>query len=363
MNKRIILVIAILFLIILILFSYEYPLIKQLNTYEDTLGYKEDHNLFVSKNKYEELSNLYDKDIEQLNNSIATTESLIKSDIDLIIKVNEIDPAKLNLTQKDNYLMDILFLDTFGYAKSIINDDIIDIFNDYNIDYEKTDDIINDFNVENEAINKEIMDYLNSININIDFIIAINNYEVPNEVSTLENETCEPFYVEDILIANKNHCLDASFNPGGLDPVVQSAFNQMQADAKNEGINLFISSGFRSYEEQVSTFNYWVSLYGEEEAQRVSARPGYSEHQTGLVIDVGGDNSACLLEECFGDDPEGIWIANNAYKYGFIIRYKPGKEDITGYKYEPWHLRYVGVDVATEIYNQDTTLEEYLGVR
>ncbi|WOO87738.1 M15 family metallopeptidase [Mollicutes bacterium LVI A0039] len=174
--------------------------------------------------------------------------------------------------------------------------------------------------------------------------------------------SCEPYYAQGFLIANKKHCLEQSFNPGDISAETRSSWEQMQASAQADGINLHFQSGFRSYDYQVETYNYWVSVYGEEKANQVSAKPGYSEHQTGLAIDVSGDNG-CLLETCFIDTPEGTWLAKHAHEYGFIIRYMPGKEDITGYTYEPWHIRYVGVETATEIYNQQTTLEEYLGVR
>ncbi|MEG0486259.1 MAG: M15 family metallopeptidase, partial [Oscillospiraceae bacterium] len=102
---------------------------------------------------------------------------------------------------------------------------------------------------------------------------------------------------------------------------------------------------------------------GVEAADRYSARPGYSEHQTGLTYDIGEKGKEDVwLTEAFGETPAGKWVAEHAHEYGFIMRYPKGKEEITGYMYESWHFRYVGVDIATEIYKRQGTLEEYLGI-
>lgn len=128
------------------------------------------------------------------------------------------------------------------------------------------------------------------------------------------------------------------------------------------GIELAAVSGFRSYERQAAIFANAVQRKGEVEANRVSARPGQSEHQTGLAMDVSSASVGYALVEAFGETVEGKWLAQNAPKYGFIIRYPKGKEHITGYRYEPWHLRYVGVEHAMKISQRGLTLEEYLNV-
>lgn len=166
---------------------------------------------------------------------------------------------------------------------------------------------------------------------------------------------------DQIILVNKTHPMDPENDPGGLTEETKLAFAKMQEDAAKEGVDLQITSDYRSYEEQAATFDYWVANMGEEAAHRESAEAGYSEHQTGLVIDVKSvSNPICNLETCFYDTPEGTWISNNSYKYGFIVRYPQGSEEITGYSYEPWHIRYVGVEAATDIYDQQITLEEYL---
>jgi D-alanyl-D-alanine carboxypeptidase len=109
-------------------------------------------------------------------------------------------------------------------------------------------------------------------------------------------------------------------------------------------------------------YNGYVAKDGQAAADRYSAKPGTSEHQTGLAMDVCLANSGCSLEQAFGDTPAGKWVAANAHKYGFIVRYLPGKDAITGYEYEPWHLRYVGIELATELQRNNKTMEEFFGL-
>jgi len=143
-----------------------------------------------------------------------------------------------------------------------------------------------------------------------------------------------------------------------------TALEDLNTAAKNEGIDLVVASAYRSYDNQVATYNSVVDGYGQAEADRISARPGYSEHQTGWAVDLGAANdSACRIESCFADTPEGKWLAANAHKYGFIIRYPEGKESVTGYTYEPWHLRYVGKALSEEMHKQNVqTLEEFFNL-
>lgn len=143
-----------------------------------------------------------------------------------------------------------------------------------------------------------------------------------------------------------------------------TALESLVAAAKSENINLNLQSGYRSYTFQVSLYNSYVASDGQVAADRYSARPGYSEHQTGLAADIGGmTNPSCNVAECYADTVEGKWLAANAWKYGFIIRYPADKEPITGYQYEPWHVRYVGVDLSTEMHKTGVeTLEEFFGL-
>ncbi|MBQ9209964.1 MAG: D-alanyl-D-alanine carboxypeptidase family protein [Oscillospiraceae bacterium] len=162
-------------------------------------------------------------------------------------------------------------------------------------------------------------------------------------------------YVDGVLIANKTYALPSDYNPG-VDPDAQSAFDDMAAAASAEGLNIYISSGFRSYDYQVKLYQRYVDTDGQAAADTYSSRPGHSEHQTGLCFDL---NS---IDASFGDTAEYTWLKDNAHLYGFIIRYPEGKEAITGYEFEPWHIRYLGVEKATAVYNSGLCLEEYLGI-
>ena len=166
------------------------------------------------------------------------------------------------------------------------------------------------------------------------------------------------YYINGILVVNKSYPLPSSYNPGGLTSEFSNAFNKMQSDAANYGVSLRIISGFRSYSRQNTLYNNYAARDGRDAADRYSARPGHSEHQTGLAADI---NS---LEQSWGNTKEGKWLNDNCYKYGFIIRYVKGKESITGYIFEPWHIRYVGENTAKALYNNGNwiTLEEYLGI-
>ena len=164
-------------------------------------------------------------------------------------------------------------------------------------------------------------------------------------------------YIDGVLVVNKTYSLPDDYG-NGLTSTTTNAFYKMQAASKLENLNIYLSSGFRSYSTQDRIYNNYVARDGKVAADTYSARPGYSEHQSGLAFDVN------QINDTFNDSAEAKWLANNCYKYGFILRYPKGKEDITGYKYESWHFRYVGVDLATKLYNNGNwiTLEEYFGI-
>ena len=205
-------------------------------------------------------------------------------------------------------------------------------------------------NIENEEENKNIE-------------ITNNEDEINNSLTkttskgfTINNDD-GVYTIDDILIVNKTYSLPKNYG-NGLTSELTDAFNNMKDDALKDGITLKIISGFRSYDTQVSTYNYWVSKYGKTEADTISARPGHSEHQTGLAIDI---NS---LEKAFKNTEEGKWLNDNAYKYGFILRYPEGTDGITGYSFEPWHYRYVETELSYKLYNDGNwiTMEEYFGI-
>ena len=174
-------------------------------------------------------------------------------------------------------------------------------------------------------------------------------------------------YIDDVIVVNKTYDLPSNFAPNNLSTIngyikvvdyVKDAFNELTSDSKSLGLNIYASSGYRSYNDQKYIYNNYVRLDGREQADTYSARAGYSEHQTGLAIDVNTINAS------FINTDESNWLKDNCYKYGFIIRYPEGKENITGYTYEPWHIRYVGKKLATKLYNDGDwiTMEEYYGI-
>lgn len=140
------------------------------------------------------------------------------------------------------------------------------------------------------------------------------------------------------------------------------AYLAMLKDARKEGLNFSICSAYRSYEVQKSIYEQSLETNGEEYTKTMFAYPGQSEHHTGYAIDVTSASMNWGLSQDFTDYPDGAWITEHCSQYGFIIRYPKGKEDITGYVYEPWHIRYVGIDAAREITEKGITFEEYLGV-
>lgn len=172
------------------------------------------------------------------------------------------------------------------------------------------------------------------------------------------------------IISNKQNPLPAEYEPTDLVAVgnerlrseAATAIMQLVAAAKSNNINLSYVSGYRSYSYQQTIYSNYVRQSGQAKADTFSARPGYSDHQTGLAIDVGNSDGSCELAICFGNTAGGSWVTANAYLYGFVVRYPEGTEEITGYQYEPWHLRYVGVWLATKIRDNPQTLEEYFGL-
>jgi D-alanyl-D-alanine carboxypeptidase len=181
------------------------------------------------------------------------------------------------------------------------------------------------------------------------------------------------------VMVNKHRALPANYVPTDLiQPNVSFSFSgtsekkllrkpaalaleKLFEHAKSQGILLNGVSGYRSYVTQSSIFNGNVKRQGYAEARRFSAIPGTSEHQTGLAIDVSSPSVGNALEQTFGNSNEGKWLALHCAEFGFIIRYPNGKEAITGYAYEPWHIRYVGVEMAQKIMAKGLTLEEYFG--
>ncbi|MDE6427292.1 MAG: D-alanyl-D-alanine carboxypeptidase family protein [Ruminococcus sp.] len=193
-------------------------------------------------------------------------------------------------------------------------------------------------------------------------VTSVDNPSVKAEIKVTVTDKQSAFqqingltYINGILIANKSYSLPANYDPG-IDATTVKQFGELSNDAAKEGLNIYLSSGYRSYAYQNTIYNNYVSWHGKALADTFSARAGHSEHQTGLAIDVN------TIDDSFADTPEAVWLSQHAHEYGFIIRYPKGKESVTGFKYEPWHIRYLGIEKATEVYNSGLALEEYLGI-
>ncbi|QED48288.1 M15 family metallopeptidase [Cytobacillus dafuensis] len=202
-----------------------------------------------------------------------------------------------------------------------------------------------------------------------------------NDIETVDGKKIIQNPTNQLVLVNKQYSLPDGYAPSDLvrpkvpfsfgDQDIEKSYLRQQAatalesmfsDAEKQGLNLFAVSGYRSFDRQTAVFNAEVKKYGEEKAVQAVAIPGSSEHQTGLSIDISSQSANFELSEQFGETIEGKWVAENAHRFGFIIRYPKGKEGITGYKYEPWHLRYVGKEAAKTIYQKQLTLEEYFEI-
>lgn len=182
------------------------------------------------------------------------------------------------------------------------------------------------------------------------------------------------------VVVNKGRALPSSYVPKNLvvpdvplrlAPAAQemhlraeaaSALEAMYGAALKDGVKLMLASGYRSYTQQEAVYSAYVARSGVTQADTYSARPGHSEHQTGLAADLEPASRVCEVDDCFADTPEGKWLAANCYKYGFIIRYQKDAQNLTGYIYEPWHVRYVGDILSQALNKSGQTLEQYFNL-
>lgn len=201
----------------------------------------------------------------------------------------------------------------------------------------------------------------------------------PTETATAEpTSSLADLYDPDLhQLASKEYALPDGYVPPNLQPIpgnwlmggqsgslradILEALEPMMNDAwEDDGVDLRIRSAYRSYDEQITTFQYWVDTVGEEQARRESAVPGHSEHQLGTTMDFADPYNGWELLESFADSPSGIWLAEHAWEYGFALSYPEGMEATTGYIYEPWHHRYIGIEAAAAWRDSGLTLIEFL---
>lgn len=381
-NKKKIVTLTLLIIILIILILI---LIKQ-------LLFKDDKNIFNSINNYkEENYSLYvsyyeknsDLDKEELVNFINyCNEHNIDcvNSYDKLIEYYTLDDFKIENLNK--------YIDLKNKYSNIENSNIIKIINndlDSYIENINTDEFLKDEN------NKDyIIDFLLSL-INekyykkdnleryINYYLKNNNLTSKEIVTNVNSNLDTPFYEnceltdtgkDTLMIVNKHYKIEDNYKPDNLVTVdaehgypnkiradVYEEFKKMYEEAKKDNVKIFIASPYRSYSDQNALYTYYVNTDGKKNADTYSARPGFSEHHTGLAMDLIPEYGLDL--DTFENSDGFKWMQENAYKFGFILRYPKDKEYITGYIYEPWHYRYVGTSAATTIKNEGLTFEEY----
>lgn len=200
---------------------------------------------------------------------------------------------------------------------------------------------------------------ISALQTTIDAQAVVTNSEAMTVIVNKQRSLPEGYEPDDLVEPNVPFSFDGPHEKRHMRKEAAEALEKLFAGAKADDIELRAVSGYRSYQRQVSIYNNNVKTKGQEYTDRVSSVPGHSEHQTGLAIDISSPSVGNAIEEVFGTSKEGQWLAEHAAEYGFIIRYPKGEEAITGYVYEPWHIRYVGTDLAPDIVKSGLTLEEY----
>ncbi|WP_082234738.1 M15 family metallopeptidase [Halobacillus massiliensis] len=194
-----------------------------------------------------------------------------------------------------------------------------------------------------------------------DGLTIVSEPDIKEVVVNKQRKLPEDYEPEELIIPDVPFPFDGDQPKKYMQPEAANALEELFKGAEVEGLELYAASGYRSYDRQEAIYESNVNQRGQEEADKFSARPGTSEHQTGLAMDVTSPEMAFKLEQDFIETEEGKWLEEHAHEYGFIIRYLKGTRNITGYEYEPWHLRYVGKDISTEIHESGSTLEEFFG--
>ncbi|WP_340015501.1 M15 family metallopeptidase [Paenibacillus sp. FSL K6-1318] len=200
---------------------------------------------------------------------------------------------------------------------------------------------------------------ISALQTTIDAQSVVTNAESMTVIVNKQRSLPEGYEPADLVEPNVPFSFDEPHEKRHMRKEAAEALEKLFAGAKADGIELRAVSGYRSYQRQVSIYNNNVKTKGQEYTDRVSSVPGRSEHQTGLAIDVSSPSVGNVLEEIFGTSKEGQWLAEHAAEYGYVIRYLKGEEDTTGYVYEPWHIRYIGTDLASDVVKSGLTLEEY----
>lgn len=305
---------------------------KDINLASDINYYHRTNNLEIICNNIKHKITLYVKDIKApiIENNEIICKSEENCDVKSLVKVNE--------DSKDN--VDISIVGNYDLNK----------VGEYKVTIKATD---KGSNTSEKKIILKVYDKM------VDIFKTSKGYTAITKAGITT--------IDDLIIVNKSYSLPNGYVPDNLVKInrstvidyVKDAFDLMKKDLNKEGLDIEAGTCYRSYNFQKALYTTYVARDGQTMADTYSARPGFSEHQTGLAIDISPVNST------FTNTKEGIWVRNNAYKYGFIIRYPLGAEKYTGYNYESWHIRYVGKELASKLYKGDgdyISLEEYFGI-
>ncbi len=310
-----------------------YKEIKE-NGYSETINYLVKSKDFKIKNiaSYKKISYVEQKDLCKNINTLLSIGYTTK-EINLIIK-NATNDVVNDFVKKD-YIENVSSYLSFDYAKTRNIDRYIAYYNETRETYDN------------------VVTYVN-IGLDQDFYTnttSVDDYSDTVLVNKYSNVT-EKYKPKNLMTIDKKYWIDNEKQQAA--EVAANAFEEMASDALKEGLYILANSTYRSYKDQEEIFATYKDLYGENYALKYAAKAGFSEHQTGLVIDIAAKNN-----NIFANSKESTWVYENAYKYGFIQRYPKGKEEITGYKYESWHYRYVGKEIAKYIHENDLTYDEY----
>ena len=357
-GKRLLGIIVLILLVVLtpiIIRTYKQNTIKKLG-YDDKAI-----NAILHKKLYNDIKNIgYSKTI----NYIITSKDFKKQNIEKYKKINyvkQVDLCKnINALLKKGYTTKEISLIVKNGTNKVVNDfvkkDYIENISSYlSFNYAKTryiDRYIAYYNNERDTYDN-VVTFVN-IGLDKEFYTDIKSTDDYSDTVLVNkySSVSEKYKPKDLMSIDKKYWIDNDKQQGAK--VMVKAFEKMSEQAEKEGLYLLANSTYRSYKDQEETYNVYKDLYGDSYAIKYAAKAGFSEHQTGLVVDI-----ASKKEKLFANSKEFLWVKDNAYKYGFILRYPKGKEYITGYKYEAWHYRYVGKKIAKYIHEHNMTYDEY----
>lgn len=328
-------------------------------------GYQEKViEVFLDKDIYYQIKNeKYSKTLESIINTEYYNQKYLK------------EYLEINYHESENFLKNINSLLDLGYTNNDINT-IYSKLNDESINIILNNQYIKDITL---IIN---LDYFKESNLKryISYIEKMTDYDISSAITYVNIGLDNEYYTnvtkvtnaEDFLVlVNKYNVLDENYEPQDLETInskynhsingklrkeAKEAFEKMCEAALKDNIIIYNGSAYRSYSYQENLYNKYVLIDGFDNAETYSARAGYSEHQTGLALDILNKNNEFIHQ----NDKEYTWLINNSYKFGFILRYPQGKEKITGYMYEEWHFRYIGISSAKEVYDLNITYDEYV---